>query len=751
MARLVCIRSLTALTTTILVVLLFAMGTTAQVRDFPNIHLPAPARGSAALGALAAHLPQIAASYGKSTDELAGIFLQDHTLWADTHGRLLYACEFGTLPSNAPAAENAGTIAEAPLPYSQTFLLHSRPSATRVIYLDFDGQVTSRTSWNTVYKSGQDIVSAPFDLDGNPSSFNNAEMDEIQYIWQRVAEDYAPFDVDVTTQDPGVDGLGVNGAGDVYYGMRVVISPTNWYSTGAGGVAYVGVFNYANNLNYSPAWVFTQQLGPNDEKDIAEAASHEVGHTLGLSHDGVIGGSAYYSGQGNWAPIMGVGYYKNVVQWSKGEYANANNTEDDLAVMLGHGISYRADDHGNFISSATPLTGPAISASGVIGTRTDIDMFSFQTGAGTISFTVNPAPRGPNLDLSVVLYDGTGNLVASNDGTGLPASLTATVATGTYYLAIDGVGSGDPVTTGYSDYDSLGQYQITGTVIANGNQSPLATASASATTGIAPLTVNFSSAGSSDPDGTIETYYWDFNDGTNSSLPNLSRTYNIAGTYTATLVVIDNQGLSSAKTVAITVSAPNQAPIAKAAAAPMSGVAPLAVSFSSAGSSDPDGTIQSYSWAFGDGTTSALSNPPHTYSTKGNYTATLVVTDNRGLRSPAVTVTITVTNEAPVANAAGTPTSGSAPLALSFSSAGSSDSDGTIQSYSWAFGDGTTSAFPNPPHTYSKKGNYTATLVVTDNGGLSSPAVTVAITVTNLAPGANAAGSPTSGYAPLAV
>ncbi len=465
----------------------------------------------------------------------------------------------------------------------------------------------------------------------------------------------------------------------------------------------------------------------------------------------MTGGDAYYYGQGNWAPIMGSGMYRDVTQWSKGEYSGANNHEDDLVVMQTFGISYRADDHGNSIGTATALTGTSISASGVIETRGDVDMFSFQSGAGPVSFTIDPAPRGPNLDIYAALYDGLGKLVTSNDGPGLSASLTATVTAGTYYLAISGVGTGDPVTDGYSNYDSLGQYQITGTVIANGNQKPVATASASPASGIAPLTVNFSSAGSSDPDGTIETYYWDFNDGTNSSLPNLSRTYNIAGTYTATLVVIDNQGLSSAKTVAITVSAPNQAPIAKAAAAPMSGVAPLAVSFSSAGSSDPDGTIQSYSWAFGDGTTSALSNPPHTYSTKGNYTATLVVTDNRGLRSPAVTVTITVTNEAPVANAAGTPTSGSAPLAVSFSSAGSSDSDGTIQSYSWAFGDGTTSAFPNPPHTYSKKGNYTATLVVTDNGGLSSPAVTVAITVTNLAPVANAAGSPTSGYAPLAV
>src|SRR5207249_2860768 len=203
-------------------------------------------------------------------------------------------------------------------------------------------------------------------------------------------------------------------------------------------------------------------------KYIAEAVSHEVGHTLGLNHDGTstVG---YYSGQGNWAPIMGVGYYHEVTQWSKGEYADANNTEDDLAIIQGY-ISYRADDHGDTIGTATPLTGPDISASGVVEKSTDVDMFSFQTGAGTISFTVNPAPRSPNLDIYVRLYDGTGNPVASNDGAGLPASLTATVATGTYYLEIGGVGSGNPFTTGYSDYASLGQYQITGTVIPTGTQ-----------------------------------------------------------------------------------------------------------------------------------------------------------------------------------------------------------------------------------------------------------------------------------------
>ena len=567
MVRRVCRRSITALTAMILVVLLFAMGTRAQdrnppARQFPDIQLPFPARGGEALSALAPYLPQLAASYGKSEDELRNIFLRDHTLWTDTRGRLFYGCEFGPPPVNAPGAENAGAVLEAPFPDDQTFLLHSRPSATKVIYLDFDGQTTSGTAWS----GGGTIVSAPFDLDGIPSSFNTTERERIQYIWQRVAEDYAPFDVDVTTEDPGEAGLRRTTSSDVHYGVRVVISPTNWYG-GGGGVAYVGVFNEISSTDvYGTCWVFTQQLGPNGEKYIAEAASHEAGHTLGLNHDGLTDGTEYYSGHGNWAPIMGSGYDREVTQWSKGEYAGANNTEDDLAIIPTYGAPLRADDHGNFIGTATALAGTSISASGIIETRNDVDMFSFQSGAGSISFTVNPAPRSPNLNIYAALYDGTGNLVASNDGAGLPASLTATVTAGTYYLAIDGVGSGDPATTGYSDYDSLGQYQITGTVIDPGTKkNPVANASASPAIGTAPLAVNFSSAGSSDSDGTIQTYHWDFNDGSSSSSANPAHTYNAAGVYIATLVVTDNDGLSSSDTVTITVA--NATPTAPTAPA----------------------------------------------------------------------------------------------------------------------------------------------------------------------------------------
>ena len=118
------------------------------------------------------NLPQLAAWYRKSTDELASIFLRDDALWTDTHGRLFYECEYGPPPANAPGAENAGAVLESPFPDDQTFLLHSRPGATKVIYLDFDGNVTSGTQWNSQFSGGADIISEPFYLDGIPSSFN---------------------------------------------------------------------------------------------------------------------------------------------------------------------------------------------------------------------------------------------------------------------------------------------------------------------------------------------------------------------------------------------------------------------------------------------------------------------------------------------------------------------------------------------------------------------------------------------------
>lgn len=504
--------------------------------------------GQAAINKLGSRLPAVALRHGKSAAELRRLFLEDSTLHVDDDGNLLYIDD---APEQAPNVDDNSPITlDAPFPYEQTFRLHSRPGSNRVIYLDFDGHVTSNTQWNTSYTGGQPINSAPYSLDADPTTFNQQEQDAIQYIWQRVAEDYAPFDVDVTTEDPGDAAIFRDSSSDLAFGTRAVISPTNFTGQSIGGIAYVGVFNRTGTI-YKPAFVMTSGLG-NNEKNIAEATSHEVGHNLNLNHDGTAS-TGYYQGHGDWAPIMGVGYYKPVTQWSKGEYPGANQLQDDLAVMQTYGIALIADDHGNVNSAATVLSGTSISATGIIASRSDVDVFQFSTGSGNVTINLSAAPRGANLDIEARISDANGNVVATVNPAGLPASFNQYLSAGVYYLTIDGVGAGD-LTTGYNDYASIGQYSITGTLPAPGSgQPPIAAVSVTTTSGTAPLTVGFSSTDSSDPDGTIVGYSWIFGDGTaGSTEPNPVHVYNSAGTFTAVLTVTDNSGLTDTESVTIT-------------------------------------------------------------------------------------------------------------------------------------------------------------------------------------------------------
>ncbi|MCA9264649.1 MAG: hypothetical protein KDA60_12400, partial [Planctomycetales bacterium] len=174
---------------------------------------------------------------------------------------------------------------DGPAPLTDTFLLHSNPGAAHTIYLDFNGHVTSGTSWNGSFNGGADITTAAYDFDGNTASFSDAELERIQYIWQRVSEDFSPFDVNVTTEAPTLDALIKSGSGDTDWGVRVVIggSSSDWYGASAGGVAYYNSFNWNTD---TPVFVFEAQLGNGAEKYTAEAVSHEVGHSLGLAHDG---------------------------------------------------------------------------------------------------------------------------------------------------------------------------------------------------------------------------------------------------------------------------------------------------------------------------------------------------------------------------------------------------------------------------------------------------------------------------------
>ncbi|HET6797992.1 MAG TPA: PKD domain-containing protein, partial [Gemmatimonadales bacterium] len=148
------------------------------------------------------------------------------------------------------------------------------------------------------------------------------------------------------------------------------------------------------------------------------------------------------------------------------------------------------------------------------------------------------------------------------------------------------------------------------------------------------------------------------------------------------------------------------------------------------GSTDPGGSVATRNWDFGDGSNSSLQNPSHTYAQEGTYNVTLTVTDNRGATA-SVSKPVTV-NVSPPPNAP--PTAGFSfsctDLGCSFTDE-STDSDGTVDSWSWDFGDGTSSNAQNPDHTYDTGGDFIVQLTATDNDGVSR---SVTHTVTVVAP-----------------
>jgi len=263
----------------------------------------------------------------------------------------------------------------------------------------------------------------------------------------------------------------------------------------------------------------------------------------------------------------------------------------------------------------------------------------------------------------------------------------------------------------------------------NGNQPPVAVAGSSASGGDIPLEITFSSAGSSDPDGSLSSYLWDFGDGSTSTTPNPAHTFTTAGNYVVSLTVTDDQGAETTDTVAIEATNPNQAPVAVASADPLAGAPPLDVVFSARGSYDPDGSLGNFQWTFSDGGEYWGPTAYYTFYQPGIFTVTLTIYDQRGgTGSTSLLVYVGQPNQIPVAAAGADPSSGTAPLQVSFSSAGSHDPDGSLTAYAWDFGDGSSSPLANPTHTYTTPGSYTATLTVTDNQGATDSA-SVAIEV----------------------
>lgn len=340
-------------------------------------------------------------------------------------------------------------------------LLESLRGAVGVIYLDFDGHyVEAGTYWSNTKNDGEAFTAEPRDFSDST----------IRRIWEHVAEDFAPFNLNVTTD------LAVFEAAPSVSRQHVVITPTDTAGPGYGGIAN---YNSFNETYEKECWVFNAGTS-----SCPETISHEVGHALYLYHDGRAFDDgtteSYYRGHGTspveWGAIMGAPFNIDITHWSQGEYLDANEQQDDLAVIESRtNVDYRADDHGADFASATYLeifSDDTVSSQGIITETGEYDAFRFtMDAAGDVDITISPARYSPNMDIRAEIMDDSGAVLHTDypeDETStytLEAAFSGvSLSKGDYFIRVAGSARGDVLGDGYSNYGTLGYYQISGSI-----------------------------------------------------------------------------------------------------------------------------------------------------------------------------------------------------------------------------------------------------------------------------------------------
>ena len=345
----------------------------------------------------------------------------------------------GTVTAGSITTGTATTVSNIIVP-----VLSSKPNSVNQVYLEFRGVTVQDPMWN----GGKTIV----------ATSPNYTAAQITDVYDVVAARYAAFDVNVTTN------LDLYNKAKFNNRSRVIFTTNDSWLPNCGGVAFISSFKLAGSGWYTsnvPCWAFTRTFGSNT-KNVGEVAAHEVGHTLGLFHDGTST-STYYYGQGNWGPIMGCAYGKTVVQFSKGEYTGANVKQDDIATVR------------NTLSMGSLVITPAETIKLTSGTFNKIE--NIITGSldtktynipiitsGTLTVTASPVLYSA-VDLILQLSKN-GSLIATVDPlNSQAATLKTSVTSGTYTLKVIPSGNNDTKTVVYSAYGSIGVFVINGSLI----------------------------------------------------------------------------------------------------------------------------------------------------------------------------------------------------------------------------------------------------------------------------------------------
>ena len=371
-----------------------------------------------------------------------------------------------------------------------------------VIYLHFVNHLTN----GATYDRGHWNAGKAF-----PVSNTTLNATDITYIHARVAEDFRPFKINVTT-DPAVRDKAISSNQNW---VQVWITPTKTVAPKDGGIAVLGSFSTGQKSAIAPdqskvgvrhCWAFSQE-----KTYCADTISHEVGHTLGLGHWGTPT-AEYYAGHGDgplsWGPIMGAGT-KSVTQWSRaGSYykqvGKANASQDDIAIITRtqNAVNFAADEDQSTRATAVQLAieQNRFTTSGVIHNANDFDYYSFTTSGGNVTATCTPSQISPNLKVRLSLFTDRGFLVATS---AMEDRMEAAVAEtdlpqGTYYLRVEGTSHLIPSSlasgrffvrevgtaleaVGFTKYGSVGGYNLSGNI--GGALSTLAFTSSETVTG----------------------------------------------------------------------------------------------------------------------------------------------------------------------------------------------------------------------------------------------------------------------------